>query len=90
MTFNEHRNRQKSVAIYAVLIFFLTITPRVNASEMTHGEMQAAIRSANFSCKQVINLESSGDNAWTVKCNSGSFRVTRDQNGKFAVSKVGE
>ncbi len=89
MIFNEYRNRQKSVAIYAVLIFFLTITPWVNASEMTHGEMQAAIRSANFPCAQVINLEGSGD-SWSVKCNSGSFRVTRDQNGKFAVSKVEE
>ncbi len=88
MRYNKYFNLQKSVMISGVLIVFLTIAPRVDASDVTHGEMQAAIRSADFACNQVINLESGGDNAWVVKCNSGKFRVTRDQDGKFTVSQI--
>ncbi len=88
MPYKKYFNLQKSVTISAILIVFLTIAPRVDASDMTHGEMQAAIRSADFSCNQVIALESGGDNTWVVKCNSGKFRVTREQNGKFAVSQI--
>ncbi len=88
MLYNKHFNLQKSVMISGVLIVFLTIAPRVDASDVTHGEMQAAIRSADFACKQVVNLESGGDNTWVVKCNSGKFRVSRDQDGKFTVSQI--
>ncbi len=88
MLYNKHFNLQKSVMISGVLIVFLMIAPRVDASDVTHGEMQAAIRSADFACNQVVNLESGGDNTWVVKCNSGKFRVTRDQDGKFTVSQI--
>jgi hypothetical protein len=88
MPYNKHYNLYKSVMVSGVLIVFLTIAPWVDASEATHGEIRAAIRSANFPCAHVINLESTGDNTWVVKCNSGKFRVTRDQNNKFTVSQI--
>ena len=88
MLYNKHHNLQKSVTISGVLIAFLTVAFCVDASEVAHGEVRSAIRSADFACKQVINLESGGDNTWVVKCNSGKFRVTRDQNGKFTVSQI--
>ena len=88
MQYNKHQNLQKSVTISGVLIAFLTMAFCVDASEVTHGEMQAAIRGADFACKQVINMESGGDNTWVVKCNSGKYRVSRDQNDKFTVSQI--
>ena len=88
MPYNKYHNLKKSVTISGVLITFLSVASCVDASEMTHGEVQAAIRSADFACKQVINLESGGDNTWVAKCNSGKFRVTHDQDGKFTVSQI--
>ena len=88
MLHNKNHNLQKLLTTSGVLIAFLTVSFCVHASEVTHGEVQAAIRSADFPCKQVINLKSGGDNIWVVKCNSGKFRVTRDLNGKFTVSQI--
>ena len=88
MRYNKHHKIQKSVTTSGVLIAFLTVAFCVDASEVTHGDVQAAIRSADFACKQVINLKSSGDNTWVVKCNSGKYRVSRDQKGKFTVSQI--
>lgn len=88
MLYGKQYNIQKSMMISGVLIFLLTIASWVDASETTHGEMRAAIRSANLPCANVINLESTGNNNWIVQCNSGKFRVTRDQSGKFTVSQI--
>ena len=88
MRYNKHHNLKKIVTTSGVLISFLTITFFVNASEVSHGEVQAAIRSADFACNQVVSLKSDGDNIWLVKCNSGKYRVMRDKKGKFTVSKI--
>ena len=88
MLFSNYFKLQKSVVISCVLIVFLMKASWVSASEMTHGEMRAAIRSANLPCANVINLKSAGDNSWIVECNSGKFRVTRDNNGQFTVSQI--
>ena len=88
MLYNKYYKIQKSMIIYGVIVIFLAMAFSVDASEMTYGEMQAAIRSANFPCANVIDLESSKENSWIVKCNSGKYRVTRDKNGKFTVNKT--
>jgi len=56
------------------------------ATDVAWGEMASAIRSANFPCAQVLNTAAIGDNTWSVECNSGKFRVTRDQAGRYSVS----
>lgn len=56
------------------------------ATDIAWGELASAIRSADFPCAQVLNAADIGDNAWAVECNSGKFRVTRDQTGQYSVS----
>ena len=56
-----------------------------SAEEMSNGKMAGIIRSANHSCAKVIALQSAGENSGKVKCNSGSFNVTRNANGQFSV-----
>lgn len=58
------------------------------AADVSHGEMAAAIRSANYPCAQVLEVDSAGDNAWVVQCNSGKFNVSRDQNGDLKVTRT--
>lgn len=78
----------KSLAISCVAMAVSANALLANATEMTHGEMAAAIRSANYPCAHVIGLESAGKNAWSVECNSGKFRVSRNQDGNFTVSQT--
>jgi hypothetical protein len=61
------------------------IVSEASAEEMSNGKMAGIIRSANHSCAKVIELQPDGKNSWKVKCNSGSFKVTRNANGKFDV-----
>ena len=61
------------------------IVSGASADEMSNGKMAGIIRSANHPCAKVIELQPDGENSWEVKCNSGSFSVTRNANGKFNV-----
>ena len=58
------------------------------AAEVSHGEMAAAIRSADLPCAHVVKLDATGDNVWIVQCNSGMFRVARDSEGNFRVTQI--
>ena len=64
------------------------ISPQATAADVSHGEMAGAIRSANYPCAHVLEIDSAGDNAWVVQCNSGKFNVSRDQNGNFQVTQT--
>lgn len=66
----------------------LTVVQPAFAAEMNDGEMAAAIRSADYPCDHVLELQASGDNGWRVQCNSGTYQVTRDANGQFSVVKT--
>jgi hypothetical protein len=79
-----HRTKLLSVT----LLTALATAPQAFATEMSHGKMAATIRSANHPCAHVISLESAGENAWNVKCNSGKFDVKRDDDGKFSVTRT--
>ena len=61
------------------------IVSGVSADEMSNGKMAGIIRSTNHPCAKVIKLQPEGENSWEVKCNSGSFNVTRNANGEFNV-----
>lgn len=63
-------------------------SPHVTAFDVSHGELAGAIRSASYPCAQVQNVDSNGDNAWIVQCNSGKFNVSRDKNGDFKVTQT--
>ena len=58
------------------------------AAEVSNGEMAAAIRSADYPCDHVLEVQTTGDNGWLVQCNSGTYQVTRDENGQLTVVKA--
>ena len=62
------------------------IVSGASAEEMSNGKMSGIIRSANHPCAKVVELQPDGENSWKVKCNSGSFNVTRNANGQFSVN----
>ena len=74
--------------IMASVIAGALFSPHVTALDVSHGELAGAIRSASYPCARVINVDSNGENAWIVQCNSGKFNVTRDLNGDFAVTQT--
>ena len=82
-------NRLLHGAAASALLGVLVIAPLAHAAEMTHGEASAVIRSANYPCAHVQELEGAGDNAWSVQCNSGKFRISRNQDGEFTVKQIG-
>jgi hypothetical protein len=64
------------------------VQPAFAAEMVSDGEMAAAIRSADYPCDHVLQMQSAGDNGWLVQCNSGTYQVTRDENGQFTVVKA--
>ena len=74
--------------ILASVVVGALFSPYVTAHGVSHGELAGAIRSASYPCARVINVDSNGENAWIVQCNSGKFNVARDQNGDFTVTQT--
>jgi hypothetical protein len=83
----QHLNRLISATISSTCCM-LAIAPQAMAAEMTHGEMAAAIRSADYPCAHVLGLKSTGDRAWSVDCNSGTYLVTREEDGTYTVTQT--
>lgn len=83
----ERHSPVSMVSISCVIIGCL-LSPHAIASDVSHGEMSGAIRSAGFPCSQVLQVDSNGENDWDVQCNSGQFNVSRDENGNFAVTRI--
>ncbi len=69
-----------------IVLLIMVFVPQSLADEMSHGEMAGIIRSADHPCTRVLDLQSSGENAWKVQCNSGSFIVIRDADGRYSVT----
>lgn len=63
----------------------LLLAEETSEQEMTRGEMAGIIRSADHPCSNVLDLQSTGKNAWKVQCNSGNFFVTRNEDGEFNI-----
>lgn len=68
----------------AALLVAITSAP-VCAQEVPRGELAAAIRSAGHPCAMVHEVTSAGERAWRVRCNSGTFAVSADGAGGYAV-----
>lgn len=66
----------------------LTLSQPAFATEMDHGVMVAAIRSADFPCQRVLEMQDTGNNTWLVQCNSGTYQVTREASGNYSVVKA--
>jgi hypothetical protein len=77
-----------SMILFCSVIVGSLFSPLATAADVSHGEMAAAIRSAHYPCDRVLNVDSDGDNAWVVQCNSGKFNVSRDQNENFKVART--
>ena len=75
-----------SLGLCCIVITGALLAAQPAVADMSYGEMAAAIRSANYPCAHVLNVDSAGDNAWVVQCNSGTFKVFRDENGDFQVT----
>jgi len=69
-----------------IAVLIMVFAPQSYAEKMSNGQMAGIIRSANHPCAKVLELQSTGENSWSVQCNSGSFNVTRNAGGQFSVN----
>ncbi|MCB1772593.1 MAG: hypothetical protein KDI88_03175 [Gammaproteobacteria bacterium] len=63
------------------------LTGGAMADTPPHGTLAATIRSADMPCAHVIEVESVGDNRWSVRCNAGTYIVSRNAQGKLVASR---
>jgi hypothetical protein len=70
------------------LITTLALVQPAFATEVSDGELAAAIRSTDEPCDHVLEMQATADNSWRVQCNSGTYQVTRDANGQFRIVKL--
>jgi hypothetical protein len=75
---------RSSGALFATVAIGLSAAP----ATPSHGEMAAAIRSANLPCHHVISIQAASENRWEVRCNSGDFLVTRSSNGEWSAARA--
>jgi hypothetical protein len=68
-----------------VLTAVLALAWPAFATGIDRGDRVAAISSADYPCQQVLDLQETGNNAWRVQCNSGTYQVSRDEEGRFSV-----
>ena len=71
-----------SIIIGACLVLYSIY---LNASDMTHGEMAGIIRSADYPCAHVLEIQQSSDHSWKVMCNAGAYIVNKDADGSYTV-----
>jgi hypothetical protein len=71
--------------IRLVLTAALALAWPAFATGIDRGDRVAAIRSADYPCQQVLDLQETGNNAWRVQCNSDTYQVSRDEEGRFSV-----
>jgi hypothetical protein len=90
MNTQAYRRKLGLTAFLASIIAGGLVATPLAAAEVSHGEMAAAIRSASYPCAHVRKIDRASDNAWVVECNSGTFRVSRDQDGRFNVTQATE
>jgi len=86
-----HKPKQQNPGarvLFCSLIIGGLFSAQSSATEVSNGEMAGAIRSADYPCAQVLKIDSDGNNAWLVECNSGKFSVSRDQGGNFTVTQT--
>ena len=83
-----HHDSTRRTVLSCTLAIASVIPAALHATETSHGEMRAAIRSADYPCTHVVAMESAGENAWSVQCNSGRFRVSRDPDGNYTVTQT--
>jgi hypothetical protein len=77
-----------STVLFCSVVIGSLFSPLTTAADVSNGELAAAIRSAQHPCDRVLQVDSIGDNAWNVQCNSGKFFVSLDQNGNFKVTQT--
>jgi hypothetical protein len=60
------------------------------AGDVPDGALSAAIRSSGHPCAKVVEKEpsSGGSSVWQVRCNSGRFQVTQNDDSTFAVVAI--
>lgn len=80
-----------SIGVALILCFSAPqlLAEESSGQEMAHGEMAGIIRSADHPCAHVLDLQTTGESAWNVTCNSGGFFVKRDGNGNYTVNPSG-
>ena len=83
----NHRTLKSSILSFT-LIAASAFSSGAFSSEVSHGKMAATIRSADYPCAHVVAVRDSGENAWSVECNSGIFNVRREADGKYTVTKT--
>ena len=76
----------RKLTIPIAMLITLPFAQHLFADEVTQGEMAGIIRSANHPCAKVLTVQNSGENSWTVECNSGRFHVTKNSDGQYNVS----
>lgn len=77
-----------SAAFLTGMIAGSLIFAPVAAADVSIGEIAGAIRSANYPCAHILEVDPAGDNSWVVQRSSGTFKVFRDQDGRFEVTQI--
>jgi len=77
-----------STPVIGIILAGSLFAAPVSATELSPGDAAGAVRSADYPCAHVAKVDPAGENTWLVQCNSGTFRISRDPEGRFEVTQT--
>ena len=80
--------RRASKALLAAAVLVMGGASGVAAEEIADGTLAAAIRSSGHPCSHVVERVAEGASVWKVKCNAGSYRVSKNADATLDVKRL--
>lgn len=74
--------------LMAATVLAIVGSAGVAAQEIADGTLAAAIRSSGHACSHVVETVNEGPSTWKVKCNAGTYRVSKNPDATLAVTPL--
>ena len=75
-------------ALLAIGLMTICGLAGVAAQDIAPGTLAAAIRSSGHPCNHVVESTNEGPSVWKVKCNAGSYRVSKSKDATLDVTPL--
>jgi hypothetical protein len=81
----KQRRWRNSIVAAVVCVIAVGWLTSATGQDVANGTLAGIIRASDHACDRVIEKERVSASVWRVRCNSGQFQVTMNENGNSEV-----